>query len=286
MVSYNPEKIGTRKVQELLLGSVIPRPIALASTLDKNGRPNLSPFSFFNAFGANPPILIFSPSRRGRDNTTKHTYENVKQIREVVINIVDYKMVEQMSLSSTEYAAGVDEFIKAGLTKVPAEKVKPYRVKESPVQFECEVMEVIETGTSGGAGNLVIAKILMVHLNENILDKDGKISSVKLDAVGRLGGNEYIRTIPEAIFEIKKPSNELSIGIDALPEKIRLSDFFTGNELGKMGSLFSLPASEEISQYQKSTSFSNKLTVQQKARTLLKQGKTYEALLHLMALLP
>ncbi len=205
-MKIDPKSTPTAKLHGYLLGAIGPRPIAFASTIDEHGVPNLSPFSFFNVFSANPPIAIFSPARRGRDNTTKHTFENAKLNREVVINVVNYDLVEQMSLSSTEYGAGVDEFIKAGLTPVPSELIQPFRVKESPVQFECKVKEVVELGQEGGAGNLIICEIVMIHIDESILDDDGRIDQHKIDLVGRLGGNWYVRASGNALFEIAKPT--------------------------------------------------------------------------------
>ena len=186
---FDPKSIKTPELHGILLGAIAPRPIAFASTIDKEGNVNLSPFSFFNVFGSNPPTLIFSPARRGRDNTTKHSYENVKEVAEVVINIANYPMVEQMSLASTEYDKGVNEFVKAGFTEAKSTKVKPPRVAESPVAFECKVKQIIETGEDGGAGNLIICEVIHIHLNEAILDENGKIDPFKLDPIGRVGGN-------------------------------------------------------------------------------------------------
>lgn len=200
-----PKETNLSHLHQILLGSVAPRPIALASTIDKNGKPNLSPFSFFNVFGVNPPTLIFSPSRRGKDNTTKDTYENVKQHAEVVINVVNYEMVEQNNLSSNEYDRGINEFEKSGFTPIPSEIVKPFRVKESPVQFECVVKEVIETSQLPGAGNLVICEIVMIHVNENVLNSSGGIDQDKIDLVGRLGGDLYSRTAGKSKFKVEKP---------------------------------------------------------------------------------
>jgi len=204
-IHFNPKDTPLAKFHGTMLGAIAPRPIALASTLDKDGHPNLSPFSFFNAFGANPPILIFSPSRRGRDNTTKHSYENVKEVPEVVINVVTYSMVRQVSDASAEFARGVNEFEMVGFTMEPSDLVRPFRVKESPVQFECKVLQVIETGTEGGAGNLVICEILRMHVSSDILDNKGRVDPQKIDLVGRLGGEFYVRASGDAIFELAKP---------------------------------------------------------------------------------
>jgi flavin reductase (DIM6/NTAB) family NADH-FMN oxidoreductase RutF len=241
----DPKSLQIAELHGVLLGAVAPRPIAFASTVDKAGKVNLSPFSFFNVFGTNPPILIFSPSRRGRDNTTKHSFENVKEVKEVVINIANYPMVEQMSLASTEYEKGVNEFVKAGFTEAKSVKVKPPRVLESPVAFECKVNQIIETGQEGGAGNLIICEVVYIHVNEAILDENGKIDPVKLDPVARMGGNWYSRA-KEGMFEVEKPLSKLGIGVDAIHESIRLSDVLTGNDLGKLGNVEHLPDQEAI----------------------------------------
>ncbi len=243
MISILPQDISTAKLHGYLLGSIAPRPIAFASTIDEDGNVNLSPFSFFNVFSANPPILIFSPARRVRDNTTKHTLENVLQNKEVVINIVSYDMVQQMSLSSTEYAKGINEFEKAGFTEVASSLVAPPRVGESPVQFECEVNEIIELGTEGGAGNLIICEVIKLHIDESILDDDGKINPVKLDTVARMGGNWYNRA-KEGMFEVPKPLSTLGIGVDALPKGVRQSNILTGNDLGMLANVETLPKEE------------------------------------------
>jgi len=246
MLTIDPKEVTVPELHSYLLGAIAPRPIAFASTVNKEGQVNLSPFSFFNCFGANPPILIFSPARRGRDNTTKHTYENVKEIGEVVINVVNYAIVEQMSLSSTEYPKGVNEFEKAGLTPVESVKVKPPRVKEAPVAFECKVLEVKETGTEGGAGNLVICEVLLAHFNEDILDENKKVDPYKLDAVARMGGNYYCRAQGDAIFEIAKPLKTMGIGVDNMPEEVRNSNILTGNNLGRLGNVEELPTEEDV----------------------------------------
>ena len=248
MLTIDPKEVSTGKLHRYLLGAIGPRPIAFASTIDAEGRPNLSPFSFFNVFGSNPPTLIFSPARRGRDNTMKHTYNNVKSIDEVVINIVNYDIVQQMSLSSTEYAEGVNEFEKAGFSMLKSELVRPFRVAESPVQFECKVKQVIETGQEGGAGNLVICEVLKMHINENILDEDGFIDQHKIDLVARMGGNWYSRA-NLGMFEVPKPLSTLGIGIDAIPAEIRESKTLTGNDLGKLGNVEALPKDEEIKSF-------------------------------------
>ena len=240
MISIDPQDISTAKLHGYLLGAVAPRPIAFASTVDANGNVNLSPFSFFNVFSANPPIMIFSPARRVRDNTTKHTLENAAETKEVVINIVSYAMVQQMSLSSTEYGKGVNEFRKAGFTELPSSIVKPPRVAESPVQFECKVNDIIELGAEGGAGNLIVCEVVQLHIDEAILDAEGKINPIKIDTVARMGANWYSRS-KEGIFEVPKPLSTLGIGVDALPKEIRLSNILTGNDLGMLGNIEKLP---------------------------------------------
>lgn len=245
MLTIDPKEVPVGKVHAYLLGAVTPRPIAFASTIDRNGQVNLSPFSFFNCFGANPPLLIFSPARRGRDNTVKHTYENVQEVPEVVINILSYSMVHQANLASTEYPKGVNEFVKAGFTEVPSLKVKPPRVGEAPVSMECKVLQVIRTGDQGAAGNLVICEVLLMHIREDILDPDGRIDPFKLDAVGRLGGDWYCRVQGEAIFKLPKPM-ELGIGVDQIPAHIRYSKVLTGNDLGMLGHAEKLPDEEAI----------------------------------------
>jgi len=246
MLRIIPGEIPNQQLHHYLLGSIAPRPIAFASTVDEKGNPNLSPFSFFNVFGYNPTTLIFSPSLRGRDGSTKNTLENVKRVPEVVINVVTYEMVNQASLASTEYPAGVDEFTKAGFTKLPSELVRPFRVKESPVQMECRVRDIIETGSGGGAANLIICEILLMHVHEDILDDDGMIDQQKIKLVGRLGKDYYVRAFGDALFEVEKPLQRTGIGIDALPEKIRNSRILTGNDLGLLGNVERLPGKEEI----------------------------------------
>jgi flavin reductase (DIM6/NTAB) family NADH-FMN oxidoreductase RutF len=245
MLTIDPKETPTPVLHGYLQSAVGPRPIALASTVDKDGVPNLSPFSFFNLFSTNPPILIFSPSRRVRDNTVKHTLLNAELNREVVINVVNFNMVEQTSLSSTEYAAGVNEFEKAGFTMLPSDVVAPPRVAEAPVQFECRVNQIIPLGDSGGAGNLVLCEVLKMHIDESILDENGVIDQHKIDLVSRLGGNWYSRS-REGLFEVEKPLTTLGIGVDAIPAAIKKSPVFDGNDLGKLGNTQTLPTSEEI----------------------------------------
>lgn len=245
MLSIDPKEIPTAKLQGYLQGAIGPRPIAFASTIDKDGTPNLSPFSFFNVFSANPPILVFSPSRRVRDNTIKHTLINAELNREVVINVVNYAIVQQASLSSTEYGEGVNEFIKSGLTMLPSDIVKPFRVKESPVQFECRVKDIISLGDGGGAGNLIICEVVKLHVDENILDENGAVDQNKIDLVSRMGGNWYSRA-NAGLFEVEKPLTTLGIGVDAIPDFVKESSVFDGNDLGKLGNVETLPTEEEI----------------------------------------
>lgn len=245
MLTINPKEISTAKLQGYLQSAIAPRPIAFASTIDKNGKPNLSPFSFFNIFSANPPILVFSPARRVRDNSIKHTLINCQDTKQVVINVVNFDMVQQMSLSSTEYADGVNEFEKAGLTAILSELVKPYRVAESPVQFECVVNQIIPLGNEGGAGNMIICEVVKIHINEAVLDANGVIDPVKIDLVSRLGGNWYSRA-NQGLFEVEKPLATLGIGVDAIPYFIKESPIFKGNDLGKLGNVEALPTEEEI----------------------------------------
>ncbi len=245
MLSFLPKDLETPKLHSYLLSAVAPRPIAFASTVDKDGRPNLSPFSFFNVFSANPPILIFSPARRVRGNTTKHTLENVEVTNEVVINVVNYDIVQQMSLSSTEYPEGVNEFEKAGLTMLKSDIVKPFRVAESPIQMECKVNEIVKLGTEGGAGNLVICEVVKMHINDEVLDENGAIDQVKLDLVSRAGGSFYSRA-KSGFFEIPKPLRTLGIGVDALPEHVKNSNILTGNDLGLLANVETLPTEDAI----------------------------------------
>lgn len=250
MISIEPKDVAPLKLQAYLQGSVGPRPIAFASTVDENGNPNLSPFSFFNVFSSNPPILVFSPARRVRDNTIKHTLINAQSTKEVVINVVNYDMVHQTSLSSTEYADGVNEFIKAGFTQVPSDIVKPFRVKESPVQFECKVNDIISLGDGGGAGNLIICEVVKMHISEDILDECGTIDQNKIDLVSRMGGNWYSRA-NEGLFEVPKPLTTLGIGVDQIPAFVRESSVFNGNDLGMLGNVEALPTTEEINTFVK-----------------------------------
>ncbi len=277
MLTLNFAELSPQQVQMFLQYAVAPRPIAFVSTTDAQGQVNLSPFSFFNLFSSNPPILVFSPARRVRNNTTKHTLDNVMQVKECVINIVNYDMVQQTSLASTEYALGVNEFKKAGLTPLASERVKPPRVKESPVQFECKVREVISLGDTPGAGNLVIAEVLLMHIAEAVLDAEGKIDQQKMDHVARLGGDWYSRVTPESLFKVAKPLTTL--GVDALPEAIRLSAVLTGNNLGQLGNVEQLPelSAEERAVLEQECAGLSSEEVHLKAKQLLDKGSVAEA---------
>lgn len=292
MLTIIPGELPVPKLHAYLLGAVAPRPIAFVSTIDQDGNINLSPFSFFNIFGSNPPIAIFSPARRGRDNTVKHTFENIREVKECVINVVNYAMVNQASLASTEYPKGVNEFLKAGFTMEPSSLVKPPRVKESPFQMECIVKEVIETGTGGGAGNLIIAEIKMIHLAESVLDENGRIDQHKIDLVGRLGGDWYVRASGDALFEVEKPLTTMGVGIDQLPEAIRKSEILSGNDLGRLGNVEIIPSleasllwssSEEVQHLKEEGVIMENAHPHRVAKTLLERGKLTEAWKWLLA---
>lgn len=290
MLTIDPKEIAPAKLQAYLQTAVAPRPIAFASTIDSNGNPNLSPFSFFNVFSSNPPILIFSPARRVRDNTTKHTLINAQDTNEVVINVVNYDIVQQMSLSSTEYADGVNEFEKAGFTMLKSDIVKPFRVAESPVQFECKIKEIIALGDQGGAGNLVICEVVKIHIHEAVLDEAGMIDQRKIDLVARMGGNWYSRS-NEGMFEVEKPLTTLGIGVDMIPDFIKESSFFNGNDLGKLGNIENIPTEEEISIFVKENfevkavlSSDDSDTIFQKAKEYVDNGKALDAWKLLLAI--
>lgn len=236
-----PGDIKTGALHGHLLSVVAPRPICFASTIDKEGNSNLSPFSFFNVFGSKPPTLIFSPARRVRDNTIKHTLENAMETREVVINVVSYDIVQQMNLASCEYGNEVDEFAKSGLTPIASDMVKPFRVKESPAQLECKVTDIIHTGEEGGAGNLIICEVLCMHINDDVLNEEGKVDPHKIDLVARMGGSYYCRASGSAVFEVDKPNTNLGVGVDQLPDVIRNSNVLTGNDLGILGNCTEIP---------------------------------------------
>lgn len=249
MLTINPKEVSVAVLHGYLQGSIAPRPIAFASTIDKDGNVNLSPFSFFNVFGTNPPTLIFSPNRRVRDGSQKHTLENVLEHDEVVINMVDFAMVEQMSLASCEYEKGINEFIKGGFTEEPSIMVKPPRVKESKAAFECKVKQVIQMSEEGGSPNLVICEVVLAHFSEDILGKNGKIDQTKTDWVARLGGDWYVRASGDALFEVAKPSIHKGIGVDAIPDFIKNDSSFSGNDLGRLGNIENLPSKDEIDDF-------------------------------------
>ena len=246
MLTLDPKELPIPKLHHYLLGSIGPRPIAFASTIDAEGNRNLAPFSFFNVFSANPPILIFSPARSGRTNTTKNTHDNVKAVAEVVINVVTYDMVHQMSLTSSPFDAGVDEFEKAGFTPIASDTIGPFRVKESPVQMECKVLEVKELGQNGGAGNLIICEVQKIHIDERVLDENQMVDQKKIDLVSRMGGNWYCRANDASMFEVDKPITTIGVGVDSLPINIRTSSQLTGNDLGILGNMQAIPTDEEI----------------------------------------
>ncbi|MBT9392503.1 flavin reductase family protein [Hymenobacter sp. NST-14] len=250
--TIDPAQLTPAELHPFMVGAIAPRPVAFASTIAADGSVNLSPYSFFNCFGSNPPILVFSPANRVRDNSQKHTLQNVREVPEVVIHICDYAMVEQMSLASTEYAKGVNEFVKAGFTELPSQKVKPPRVAEAPAAFECVVEQVVELGQNHGAGNLVICRVVMAHFREDIVLPGGSgIDPFKLDAIARLGGDWYCRATGGSLFEVAKPNRNLGIGIDQLPEFLRTSSVLTGNNLGRLANLEagSLPTAAEVADF-------------------------------------
>ncbi len=282
MLTINPKEIHFSKLHGHLQGAIVPRPIAFASTIDKEGNVNLSPFSFFNIFSSNPPILVFSPSRRGRDGTTKHTYDNIKEVPEVVINIVSYAIVEQASLTSCEFPKGVNEFKKTGFTEVKSELIKPPCVGESPVSMECKVNQVIDLGSGGGAGSLVICEVLLMHIKEEVLDEQGRIDPFKLDAVARMGGDYYVRASGDAVFTVPKPNQNIGIGFDQIPERILKSSVLTGNDLGRLANVERLPLSELIEDFAKTTEVAEaikdgELSVHKLAQHYLRMGKVEEA---------
>ncbi|AMR30231.1 flavin reductase [Mucilaginibacter sp. PAMC 26640] len=260
------------EMQGYLHYAIAPRPICFASTINKNGEVNLSPFSFFNVFSINPPICVFSPTSRARDNTIKHTLENVLEVPECVINIVNYDMVQQTYLTSTDYPKGVNEFSKAGFTALASETIRPPRVAESSVQLECVVNDVISLGENGGAGNLVIAEVKRIHINEEILDADGKIDPHKIDLVARLGGDWYCRVTGDNLFKIAKPINYagMGIGVDAFPKEVKNSSVLTGNNLGLLGLVKTLPSVEEVEAFSTTDEVKNLLdgTLDSQARIL------------------
>ena len=280
MLTINPKEVSVAVLHGYLQGSIAPRPIAFASTMDKDGNVNLSPFSFFNVFGTNPPTLIFSPNRRVRDGSQKHTLENVLEHDEVVINMVDFSMVEQMSLASCEYEKGINEFDKSGFTEVPSIMVKPPRVKESKAAFECKVKQVIQMSEEGGSPNLVICEVVLAHFSEDILDENGRIDQTKTDWVARLGGDWYCRASGDALFEVAKPSIHKGIGVDAIPDFIKNDSSFSGNDLGKLGNIEKLPSTVEIQDF--ATQHPN-ANFKEMAKDFLINGEIKEAWLALIS---
>lgn len=290
MFSINPLEIPSQELYSYMVSSIAPRPIALASTIDNQGNVNLSPFSFFNFFGANRPILVFSPNHRGRDGSMKDTLQNVLEVPEVVINMVDYAMVEQMSLSSCEYPRGTNEFVKAGFTEEISLVIRPPRVKESKVQYECKVLEVKNYHYT----NLVICEVVMVHISDAILDENKKIVHEKTDWVARMGGNWYVRASGDATFEVEKPNVKKGIGFDNIPVNIRYSKILTGNDLGKLGNIEALPTENEVSEFRNSDVMKNIFEqvafgcayldnlLHVEAQKLLKENKLKEAWLVLL----
>ncbi len=275
MLSLTPKELAIPELHQYLLGAVGPRPICFASTIDAQGNHNLAPFSFFNVFSAKPPIAIFSPNLSGKTGKAKDTHLNIKEVPECVINIVNYKMVHQMSLASSPYAKGVSEFTKAGFTAISSDLVKPMRVKESPVQLECKVFELKEIGNC----NLVFCEIVKIHIDEAVLDANKKIDQQKIDLVARMGGNWYCRAHGDALFEIEKPITTLGVGIDSIPNAIRNSTILTGNNLGQLGNIEIMPTPEEIENHTKTlnSKFTNEIEKHQYAKALLDANKVKEA---------
>ncbi|MGE0568819.1 MAG: flavin reductase family protein [Bacteroidia bacterium] len=272
MLSLDPKELKIPVLQKYLQNAIAPRPICFASTIDKSGNPNLAPFSFFNIFSSNPPILVFSPARSGRTGATKDTLDNVLEVPEVVINVVNYSMVHQMSLSSSPFPKGVNEFVKSGFTQQASELIKPFRVKESPVQLECKVNEVKSLGEQGGAGNLVICEVLRIHIAESVLKEDQSIDTKKIDLVARMGDNWYCRASGDSLFEVEKPITTIGIGVDALPDNIRNSKILTGNNLGLLGSVEEIPQKENSSE-----AVSNEEEKHKLAKSLLDKGELMKA---------
>jgi flavin reductase (DIM6/NTAB) family NADH-FMN oxidoreductase RutF len=294
MLTFNPQEITVQRLHQLLLGSIGPRPIAFASTMNAAGQANLAPFSFFNVFSANPPILIFSPARSGRTNETKDTYKNVKELPEVVINVVNFDMVHQMSLASSPYSPEISEFEKSGLTPVPSETIRPFRVAEAPIQFECRVNEVKELGHEGGAGNLIICEVLRMHVREDLIDEKGLIDQHKIDLVSRMGGDWYCRSDKNSMFEIKKPMTTCGIGFDTLPLDVRNSRVLSGNDLGQLAGIENLPNETDVNEYKlielselfvslENDAVELEKQLHQKAKALLVENKLEEAWLTLLA---
>jgi flavin reductase (DIM6/NTAB) family NADH-FMN oxidoreductase RutF len=294
MLSIDPKELTVQRLHQLLLGAIGPRPIAFASTLDAQGNANLAPFSFFNVFSANPPILVFSPARSGRTGQSKDTYNNAKTIPEVVINVVNYNMVHQMSLASSPYAPGVDEFVKAGFTALASHKVAPFRVAEAPVQFECKVQQIIELGQEGGAGNLIICEVLQMHIHESLLNEHGLIDQHKIDLVARMGADWYCRANSASMFEIKKPISTCGVGYDALPPDIKNSHVLSANDLGQLAGIEELPNETDVNEYKllelsslfldlEANANALETALHQRAKELLSENQLEEAWLTLLS---
>jgi len=294
MLTIDPKQLEIPKLHRYLLGAIGPRPIAFASTIDENGTHNLAPFSFFNVFSANPPIMIFSPARSGRTNTTKDTYNNIKNVPEVVINVVNHEIVHQMSLASSPYPSDISEFEKSGFTALSSDIVRPPRVGESPVQFECKVNDVIELGQEGGAGNLIICEVVKIHIQEDVLDEHQMIDQHKIDLVSRMGGNWYCRADQNSMFEIKKPITTCGIGYDSLPSDILNSTVLTGNDLGQLAGIEELPNETEVNEYKlielselflslEEDAVQLEIEIHKKAQELLKRNLLEEAWLTLLS---
>lgn len=278
VTSIDVNSLGTSEIYQMLTTAIAPRPIAFASTIDKKGVINLSPFSFFNVFSADPPILIFSPVRRVRDNTVKHSLENVREVKEVVINTVNYPMVEQMSLASTEYDKGINEFIKSGLTPIDSIKVRPPRVKESPVSFECVVDNIVELGNEGGAGNLIISRVVFIHIHNKYLDGNNFLETTKLDHVARMGANWYTRVTERSLFEIPKPIRTKGIGVDELPKHIFTTNILSANDIGRLGNAEKTPSEEDLYHFKKKSGIAKILKLgakDEKITQLHKTAKSY-----------
>ncbi len=282
--SFYPHELKTADFHQYLLGAVSPRPICFASTLNSDGTPNLAPYSFFNCFSSKPPILVFSSNRRVRDNSTKDTLHNIESTREVVVNVVSYAFVYQMAVASIEYEQGISEFEKAGLTPLASDIVKPFRVKESPVQMECKVNDIIALGNEGGAGNLIICEIVRMHINEAVLNEQRRIDPQKIDLMARMGGNFYCRASGEAVFSLAQPVEAIGIGADQLPAAVRLSEVLSGNDIGKLAALTAFPAAADIAAAQlKTAAFTSIRQYHEAAKHLIAQGEAAQALAYLMA---
>lgn len=292
--TYDPKELSIQRTHRLLLGAIGPRPIAFVSSVDKEGNHNLAPFSFFNAFGANPPILIFSPARSGKTLEVKDTYLNVKEVPEVVVNIVTYDIVQQANYASSPFAKGVDEFVQAGFTPLDSDLVQPKRVKESAAQYECKVLEVKETGFGGAAGNLIICEVIKIHIHEDVLDENEEIDQKKIDLVGRMGGSWYCRATEDNMFEVHRPFTKVGIGYPNIPEDIRHSKVLTGNDLGILVGIDEIPDETSVNEYkllELSDFFINleskpnelELALHKHAQRLIQEKKIMEAWMTLLA---